>query len=95
MSTAVVGAGGVALVGLNLLTGPNRQTLSAGVLSADATPAQTHAAHSLIVRLGGALLFVAGAALLAGVSSTWDHALTALIVALFVLWAINRYGKGK
>lgn len=94
MSAAIVGAGGTTLVVLNLLTGPNRKTLSDGILTPGPTAAQTKAAHGLLIRIAGALLFVVGASIMAGISSNWDKAITVLIVALFVLWAINRYGKG-
>lgn len=87
---SVVAAGGVGLIVANFWTGPGRPAIVGGLFDKNGDPA---AAHAQIKMLGGELLFVAVAALLAGISDGWGSAMAVLVVALFVLWAINRYGK--
>jgi hypothetical protein len=86
-----VGAGGAGLVLLNFWTSPARQTVSSGVFTNSGDTAATH--KSLAV-LGGELLFVIVATLLAGMGDSFGSLMVAVIVALFVLFAINHYGGG-
>jgi hypothetical protein len=84
-----VGAGGAALVLVNFWTGEARSVVSGSLFSSGGNSQQ---AHSTLVVLGGELLFVAVAALLAGLSDGAGTAMSALVVALFVLWAVNHFG---
>lgn len=94
-SQQLVGGGGVALLLLNTVTGPTRKTITDGMFNSSASPKQTAAAHTALVRLGVGALFVAGAALLAGVSSQWGAAMSVMILGLFLLWAMNHFAKGS
>lgn len=85
---SLVGAGGIALLVANFWTGEARATVSGGLFAKDGNPA---AAHRELKVIGGELLFVAVATLLAGISDAWGTAMVAVIVALFVLWAINHF----
>jgi hypothetical protein len=93
MSQQAIAAGGTALVALTFATGPRRAVLSRGLLESSPSPAQTAAAKRELLNLGGALVFVAGATLLAGQSAAWSSAMLAVIAGLMILFAINRYGK--
>lgn len=91
MSQQIVAAGGAGLVTLAFWTGKSRDTITAGLFDENATAHAQKAAHSELVKVGAAVLFVGAATLLAGQSRTFDSGMTAVIVGLFVLWAINRY----
>lgn len=85
----IVATGGLGLVVLNYWTGPNRATVAGGLFNPGGN---TTAARKALVSLGGELLFVVVASVLAGISDSWGTAMVAVIVALFILWAINHYG---
>lgn len=85
----VVAAGGAGLVVLAFWTGEGRKVIDAGLFSSGATAAQTGAAHNELVKIGSAILFVAVATMLSGLSSSWGTAMIAVIAGLFILWAIN------
>lgn len=87
----LVAAGGGALVLLNLWTSKDRTTISSGVFNSSATASQITAAHKLLIRYGGALLFVGVATLMAGVSKSAGTAFVAIIGGLFLVWAMNKY----
>lgn len=86
-------AGGAGLLVLNYWTGPDRKTINAGLFDAKATDADKAAAHGTLVRFAAAAVALAVGVLLAGASPQWGSALVAIIAALFILWAINHYGK--
>lgn len=86
----LVGAGGAALVLVNYWVSPSRQTVSAGLFGTGSTSD----AHRSLATLGGELLFVVVATMLAGLSDGFGSVMVAVIVALFVLFAINYYGGG-
>jgi hypothetical protein len=88
---SLVAAGGIGLVIVNYWTGPARHQV-AGVFDQGG---DVSAAHGQLKIVAGELLFVAGATLLAGLGDTWATSMVVLIVALFVLWAINHYGGGS
>jgi hypothetical protein len=89
-SQSIVGAGGIGLVLANFWFGSNRKVVSAGLFG-NGDPS---AAHQSLLVLGGEALFVIVATLLAGISDSWGAAMAVLIVALWVLWAINHYAGG-
>ena len=82
---------GLALVVANFWTTDARPLVTAG-LSGD--PAAQARAHSELKTLGLELLFVAGAAMLAGFSDGLGTAMVAIIAALAILWAVNHYAGG-
>lgn len=87
----LVGAGGVGLVLVNYWTSETRSVVSGGLF----TPGgDTGAAHRSLAVLGGELLFVMVATVLAGMSDSFGSVMVAVIAALFVLFAINHYGGG-
>lgn len=86
-----VGALGAALVAANFWTGSNRPLVSA-VVGKGSTPADAAAAHTALKSVGLELLFVAVATLLAGLSDGLAGAMIAVIVALFILWAVTHFG---
>lgn len=87
----LVGAGGLALVAVNFWTSDDRQTVSSGIFTKSG---DAHAAHLSLAKVFGELVFVVVAVVLAGLSNTWAMAMAAVVVALFVLFAINQYGGG-
>jgi hypothetical protein len=88
-----VGAAGLGLVAANYWTGAARHDFAGGALTAGANAAQTAAAHKTLKILAVELLFVGGAVLIAGQSPAAGAAMSAMIAALFVLWAIHHYGS--
>lgn len=88
----VVAAGGLGLILANFWLGGARKTVTAGTINKGATTDQTAAAHLEIKKFAGELLFVGVAVLLSGWSDTAGSAMIAVIVALFILWAINHFG---
>jgi hypothetical protein len=88
----VVAAGGIGLLLVNFWTGPDRATISGGLFNSGATAAQTTAAHKELVKFGGALIFVGVASLLAGVSRSWGASLVAVMLGLWILWAMHHFG---
>lgn len=88
--TAAAGAG---LLVLNFWTGPEHDAIAKGLFDKDASADATQNAHKSLVRMAAALLFVAVATLLSGVNGQLGSAMLAIIAALFVIWAINHFGK--
>lgn len=89
----VVAAGGAGLVAIAFWTGDGRKKIKAGLFSSGADAAAQQAAHVELTKLGGAVLFVGVATLLSGLSASWGAAMTAVVVGLFILWAINHNAK--
>jgi hypothetical protein len=87
----VVAVGGAGLILVNFWLTGSRQTVSAGIFNNNATDAQTSAAHTELKKFGAELLFVGVATLLAGLSNNAGTAMVAIIAALFIVWAMNRY----
>ena len=88
----LAGAAGAGLVLVNEWQGDGRRALAGVVWDRDADPA---AARAALVRIGGELLFVVVAVVLAGLGGHWPAFITAMLVALWVLWAVNRHGGGR
>lgn len=88
----IVAAGGAGLVVLAFWTGESHKTISDGLFHSHASDKSIRAAHAELVKLAAAVLFVAVATILAGLSSQWGTAMTAVVAGLFILWAITRYG---
>lgn len=88
-SQTLVGAGGVGLVIANFWFSPAKSQTSAGLFGSG-DPA---VAHKAILGLGGEILFVIVATMLAGISQTWATVMTLVIVGLGILWAIHHYSK--
>jgi hypothetical protein len=85
-----IGAAAVGLLFVNEWTSPDRGVLG-GVLWNGSNPTE---AHSALTRLAGELIFVGGAIILSGIGGAWTTGVAAIVAALWVLWAINRYGHG-
>lgn len=83
----VVGAAGIGLIAANEWTSGDRGVFRGVLWDKGANPA---AAHKAVVRLGGELLFVLVAVIIAGLGGHWALAVGAAIAALWVLWLINR-----
>lgn len=88
---AVIGAGGAGLLVVNYWTGPQRHTINDAVLNSKATPKQQKAAHAALVRYGAAVLVLAGAVLLAGISDAWASVMVTIVLGLWALWAVQKY----
>lgn len=65
---------------------------SAGPKTAAPTPSPTAAAHTTLVQLGMELAFVVGLMLLADSGEAGWHIAATVIVALWVIFFINRLG---
>lgn len=85
--TFVAGAG-AALVLVNFWTSPQRSTIIGGIYG-NGDPAT---AHQGLIKLGGEILFVVVATILAGLSDNFATIMVLVIVALFILWAMHHYG---
>jgi hypothetical protein len=81
----------VGLVVANFWFGGSRSAVSAGLFGSG----DPGVAHKALIALGGEMLFVIVATVLAGISSTWAATMTFVIVALAILWAINHYSSAK
>jgi hypothetical protein len=86
-----VGAGGLALVAADFWTSPDRGTVSGGIFNPGGNVTQ---AHTVLKKLFGELAFVIVATVLAGLGDSWGSAMAAVVVGLFILFAINHYGGG-
>lgn len=89
---SVVAVGGVGLVLANYWIGGARGKVSAGLFNPGGDVA---GAHRQLVTFAGELLFVGVATVLAGVSDSWASAMVAVIVGLWILWAIHHYSGGQ
>lgn len=88
----LVGAAGVGLIAANFWTGPNRAALGAGLFSKNPTSDAQDAAHEAFKQVGIELLAVAVLTIVASTSDNLASACLAIIVALFILWAMTHYG---
>ena len=88
----IVAAGGAGLLLVNYWTGPDRKTINDGLFNSSG---DVGAAHHALIRYAAAAAAVLVATLLAGISDSWGGAMVAVIVALFILWAINHYAGSK
>jgi hypothetical protein len=93
---ALVGLAGIGLVAVNAWTGPDKAYLSSMLFTNTETTDPTLEAknHAALVKIGGELLFVVVATVVAGVSGTWSTTVLVALVALWALWLINRKGGG-
>lgn len=99
---ALVGLAGVGLIAANEWTNKtDRVYLSSLFFGGNATggPEQSDPNllaknHAVLIKIGGELLFVVVATVVAGVSATWSTTVLVALVALWVLWLINRKGGG-
>lgn len=89
----VVGAGGLALLLTNFWARGGRATIVKGALTSN-NPAGVNAAHTELKKLGGQLLFVGAAALIAGTNDNLGTAMVVVVVALWILWLMSA-GKSK
>jgi hypothetical protein len=89
----VVGLGGVGLIAVNFWTGPQRAAV--GPVVTGAPGASVSSAHTELVQVGAELLFVTVAAVAAGIGPGWGQGMVAVIVGLFILWAIHHYSGGQ
>lgn len=87
----LVGVGGMGLILVNFWSSEARSVVSGGLFSPGG---DTGAAHRTLAVMGGELLFVIVATVLAGISDGWGALMVATVVALFVLWAVHHYGSG-
>lgn len=85
----MAGVAGIALVGVNLWTGPGRHQIGDVIWGGG----QTDTGHKALLALGGQLLFVGVLVFFAGGGDGAANVVLALIAALWVLWGINRYGN--
>lgn len=86
---ALVGLGGAGLLLANEWRSPDRGLLGGVLWSKGTDPSE---AHGALLRLGGEVVFLIVAVVLAGVSSTWATLVVVMLIALWVLWLINRKG---
>lgn len=86
---AALGGG---LVAANFWT-TQRHTFTSGALNSGATDAQVSAAHTTVRNVALEVLFVAAAVLIAGVNTQAAGAVLTVMVALWILWLINRNGN--
>ncbi len=91
----VAAAGGAGLLAVNYWTGPDRAVISKGLFDSSATDVDVAAAHKALIRYAAAALALTVGVLLAGESRAWGTGMVAVIVALFILWAMNHYGGNK
>lgn len=89
------GLAGITLLAANFWTSDAHKAFAGGALSHNASGAQQAAAHAALKKYGGALLGVAAGVLLAGASDQAGTAVIAVIVALFILWAMGHYAGFK
>lgn len=88
---SAVAIGGVGLVAVNYWTSKQR-TAVVGTLWDKKDPS---AAHAALLGIGGELLLVGVLAVAAGQSDTLGNGMVAIVVALWILWAINYYTIGS
>jgi hypothetical protein len=85
---SIVGLGGAGLVFANFWLGNDKGTVAGGLFgSGDAA-----SAHKVLLTLGGEMLFVIVATVLAGASDAIGTVMVVLIVGLWILWAMHHYG---
>lgn len=82
---AFVGAAGVGLVLTDYWLGSARSAISGSIFGSG----NTVQAHGDLKVLGGELLFVVIATVLAGISTSWASVMAVVIVALWILWTIH------
>lgn len=90
----IAGLAGAGLIVTNWWTG-NQHAPIVGVLSKSANGKQLAAAHTSLVEIGGELVFVLVAVVIAGTGPGAGKAVVAAIAALWILWAIHHYGGTK
>jgi hypothetical protein len=88
-TVAFAGAG---LIAVNAWTGPQRQQIS-DALNGKAN--SSSGAHSAWVQIGAEAAFVLVATVAAGSSDSVGTGMIAALIALWVIWGINRYGGQK
>lgn len=86
---SLVGFGGVGLVAANFWFGGQRSQVSAGLFGSG----DPGVAHTALLTLGGEMLLVVVVTVLAGISDAWAGVMAAVIVGLWILWAMHHYGK--
>lgn len=92
-----VGLGGAALIAVNFWTGalhkPVTQTLNAapGGLASSAT----YTAHQSLIEIGGEIVFVLVATVIAGSGPSAGRAMVFAIAGLWILWLISHQGLKK
>lgn len=86
---SVVGFGGAGLVFANFWFGNDKGTVAAGLFSKGGDAAS---AHKALLTVGGEMLFVIVATVLAGASDSIGTVMAVLIVGLWILWAMHHYG---
>lgn len=87
------GALGAGLLAANVWTGPGRHTLSAGLFASDASAAQQQAAHNYLKQMGAVALAILAAVLIAGASRQAGRIMVAALLAIWLLWLINRFAR--
>lgn len=85
----LVAVGGLGLVGVNYWTSAQRTAIAGTVWNGKA-PAQ---ARGALIAIGGEVLLVFVLTMVAGQSDSLAYGMLAIIVALWVLWAMAHYGK--
>lgn len=88
----IVGLGGAGLIAVNFWTGSQRKAVADGLFQKGSDTSKSHAD---LTQLGAEILFVVVATVLAGVSDSWANAMALVIVGLFIVWALNKYGAGN
>jgi hypothetical protein len=83
-----VGFAGAALVFANFWLGGNRQTVAGGLFGTG----DTASAHKILLTLGGEMLLVVVMTIIAGASDALAPVMVVLILGLWLLWAMNRFG---
>lgn len=86
---SLVGVGAAGLLLANEWHSADRGLFGGVLWSKGTDPTE---AHKALVRVGGELVFILVAIMLAGVSSTWAAVVGVMVAALWVLWLINRHG---
>lgn len=84
----IVAAGGMGLIAANFWFGGARGTVAQGLFKSGGS---TYAYHTELKKIGIEMVTVAAMTLLAGISSSWGTAMVAVIVGLFILWALLHY----
>ena len=88
---SLVGYGGAGLILADFWIGGQRGTVAAGLFGSG----DSASAHAALLKLGGEALLVVVLTILSGVSDSLGSVMAVVIVALWVLWAINHYGSSS
>jgi hypothetical protein len=90
----IVALGGAGLIVGNFWLGPERRVLADGLFHSSATDAEQAAAHAALKKIGGSVVFLLVATIMAGISNTWGRVMAATVLGLLLVWAVNATRPG-